>query len=113
MIKVAPRIDKLNFKPVTVKAGQPIVLEAQFVAEPEPTYVWSSEHCAEYLETDRNQMTIDTSKAKLVIQNAKRSETGKYYIKLTNGSGSDTASCDVIVLCKHLKFFIQLFKIFN
>jgi hypothetical protein len=46
---VAPRIDKTSLKNVTVKAGQMVNLEAQFLAEPEPSYLWSSEKINEIL----------------------------------------------------------------
>jgi hypothetical protein len=94
---VAPRVDKLNLKPVTVKAGQPIVIDAQFVAEPAPTGQWSFEETP--LEpNERVSMVLAPPSAKLTILGSKRSDTGKYAIKLTNDSGSDVGYCDVIVL---------------
>ncbi|CAF0846330.1 unnamed protein product [Brachionus calyciflorus] len=94
---VAPRIDKLSLKPVTVKAGQTINVEANFIAEPQPTGAWSIEG-KEIVQDDRTSFTLGAKNTKVVITNAKRSDTGKYTIKLTNSSGSDTASVEVCVL---------------
>ena len=98
---MAPRIDKLNLKSVTVKAGQPVNLEASFLAEPEPTGTWSFEG-TQITPNDRISYTIDAKVSKLVLLNSKRSDTGKYTIKLTNDSGTDSASVDVVVLCKSI-----------
>lgn len=87
----------MNLKAITVKAGQPIVIDAQFVAEPAPTGVWSFED--KPLEaSDRVSMALAPPSAKLTILNAKRADTGKYAIKLTNDSGSDVGYLDVTVL---------------
>jgi titin len=83
---------------VTVKAGQIVNLEAVFIGEPEPTFVWSSEKVVEIKQDSRFSMSIDVNKCKLVILDTKRSDTGKYVLKLKNESGTDTASCEVIVL---------------
>ena len=95
---MAPRIDKKNFSNVTIKAGQTATLEAQYIAEPEPTQMWSTDNKPEVKEDERCKMTLEPTKVRIVITNAKRSDTGKYTIKLTNSSGSDTASCDLIIL---------------
>lgn len=97
-------------KPVTVKAGQTVNIEANYIAEPEPTMVWSFEG-KEITADEKNSMTLTPKTVKLVILNSKRSDTGKYSIRLTNGSGFDTASVDVIVLCKILINKIIIFKI--
>lgn len=84
-------------KPVTVKAGQPIVIDASFVAEPEPTAQWSFEDTP-LTANERVSMALAPPSAKLTILGAKRADTGKYAIKLTNDSGTDVGYCDVIVL---------------
>ena len=84
-------------KNVTVKAGQSITLEANFSAEPLPTAVWHLKN--EVLNGDeRVSNKVEPKSVKLVIANAKRSDTGSYTLKLTNLSGSASASCDVVVL---------------
>jgi hypothetical protein len=84
-------------KSITVRAGQTVVVEAPFYAEPEPVATWLCEG-TELKPDDRISMSLSPKLAKLTILNSKRSETGKYTIRLTNSSGSDNATCDVIVL---------------
>lgn len=43
-------------------------------------------------------MTQTDKLAKLVITKAVRADTGRYFIRLVNDSGSETADCEVIVL---------------
>lgn len=87
----------MNLKAITVKAGQPIVIDAQFVAEPEPTAQWSFEENP-LTAGDRISMALAPPSAKLTILASKRADTGKYAIKLTNDSGSDVGYVDVTVL---------------
>lgn len=93
-----PRIDKKTFVNITLKAGQTATIEANYVAEPQPTYVWSTENGSEFTEDDRTKMSIEPTKVRIVVEKAKRSDTKKYIIKLTNDSGSDTANIDLVVL---------------
>ena len=86
---------------MTVKAGQTVTVEASFLAEPEPTYSWFTEKMVEIKEDSRFSMSISANKAKLVILDTKRSDTGKYTLKLKNSSGSDSGTCDVVVLGKN------------
>ena len=92
----------MNLKNLTVKAGQTITIEPRFIAEPEPSSTWSFDS-VEVKPDERVSMGLEIKSAKLVILNAKRSDTGKYTIKLMNSVGSDSASCDVIVLCAPAK----------
>lgn len=92
----------MSMRSLTVKVGQTIVIDAPFVAEPEPTVTWSYEG-NELKADDRVSMTVGPKGAKLTILNAKRSETGKYTLKASNDSGSDTATCDVVVLAAPTK----------
>ncbi len=75
-----------------------MTIEASFQAEPEPTYAWFTEKMIEIKEDSRFSMSISENKAKLVILDTKRSDTGKYTLKLKNSSGSDSGTCDVVVL---------------
>lgn len=43
-------------------------------------------------------MTQTDKLAKLVITKSVRADTGRYSIRLTNNTGTDTAECEVIVL---------------
>jgi hypothetical protein len=85
-------------RPVTVKAGQNVTIDAVYVAEPEPTGSWSLEG-VDLAPNDRFTFYLGGNSAKLNLLKAKRSDTGKYLLKLTNDSGTDQAGCDIIVLC--------------
>ena len=82
---------------MTVKAGQTITLESRFEAEPEPTATWLIKS-DEVKPDERISIKNEPYLAKLVIRDAKRSDTGKFTLKLTNLVGSDSASCEVTVL---------------
>jgi hypothetical protein len=43
-------------------------------------------------------MTQTDKLAKLIITKAVRADTGRYFIRLVNSSGTETAECEVIVL---------------
>lgn len=91
----------MSLKPVTVKAGQTVNIDVNFIAEPEPTGVWSIED-KEVANNDRTTITLGQKTSKLVLINSKRSDTGKYTIKLTNSVGSDSASIEVCILCRKI-----------
>lgn len=93
-----PRIDKKNLLNVTVKAGQTATLEAKYVAEPAAEMNWSIENGDEIKESERVKMSIEPTVVRIVIENAKRADTKRYCIKLTNQSGSDSALIDLVVL---------------
>jgi len=95
---VKPRIDKKSFTNITIKSGQTATIEAQYVAEPEPTYSWTREDGTAYVENSQTKMSIEPTKVRIVITDAKRKDTNKYIITITNESGSDTATCDLVVL---------------
>ena len=93
-----PRIDKKSLQTVTVRAGQVATLEAKYVAEPAAQMAWSVESGDELGESDRVKLTCEPTTARIVIQDAKRADTKRYVIKLTNQSGSDSATIDLVVL---------------
>ncbi|CAF0817484.1 unnamed protein product, partial [Didymodactylos carnosus] len=76
---------------------QTVTLEAPFVAEPLPTMTWLRQS-TEIQPNDRIQATLTEKLAKLIINKSVRADTGKYMIRLVNGSGSEQAECEVIVL---------------
>jgi hypothetical protein len=97
---VAPRIDRLSLRPVTIKAGQNVVIDAAYVAEPEPTGSWSL-NGVDLVPNDRFSFSLGGNSAKLTLLKAARSDSNKYTLKLTNDSGSDQAGCELVVLCKN------------
>ena len=80
-----------------MKAGQTINLDLKYSAEPEPTAIWSLTDL-ELKPDERVSMINEQKVAKLIVLNAKRSDTGKYTVKLTNSVGSDSATCEVVVI---------------
>ena len=99
---MSPRLEKL--KTIVLKAGQPLTIETTYRAEPEPTAQWLFE--GQPLTAENNErlsISMTDKSVKLVVTNTKRADTGKYTIKLTNVSGSDSTSCDVTILCKLLR----------
>jgi hypothetical protein len=84
---------------VTVKAGQPAGFDVLFTAEPMPAGVWSIKG-EEFKEDDVRKIAITEKVVKLSFTTTKRSDTGKYNIKLTKSSGSDAADSKLIVLGK-------------
>jgi hypothetical protein len=94
---VRPRIDKSSMKSIMVKAGQTITIECRFIAEPQPTAIWTNESNKEIADS-RVTYSINEKIATFTMVQSKRSDTGKYTVKLTNDSGSDSCGCDVVVL---------------
>jgi hypothetical protein len=89
-----------KIKNVVVKAGQIITVETSFEAEPEPTATWSVD--GKHIVPDQRISTsLTPNSIKLTILASKRSDSGKYTIKLTNTQGSDSTNLDVTVLCKY------------
>lgn len=90
-------------------------MEAPYAAEPLPTMTWEREStvrlffiCITWSHSlfplkvltpdDRTQMTQTDKLAKLIITKSVRADTGRYAVRLTNNTGTDTAECEVIVL---------------
>lgn len=96
---LAPRIDRTNLKPITVKAGQPFKFDVNVIGEPSPTISWFQNK--ERLETKDN-LTVDVAvnRTKLSVLLSSRKNTGTYVIKAENSSGRDEASVEVNVLDK-------------
>ena len=95
--RVGPRIDKSNLKNITVKAGQPFNVDLPFIAEPLPELNWT--FGGKDVKTDeRFSHALSEKLLKVSAQNTKRSDTGKYLVKLTNAYGSDSCELDVVIL---------------
>lgn len=96
----APKITSdLSIRDMTVIAGEEFTITVPFNASPIPKPSWSINN-DEVIQDDR--IKFDTSVTATVYINrcAKRSDSGKYTIRLTNSEGSDTASCRVLVVGK-------------
>ncbi|XP_041366543.1 twitchin-like isoform X3 [Gigantopelta aegis] len=92
-----PKIDVNAIpKEIFVKEGELIELKIPFVGSPMPRATWKKGD-KQLSEAD---MDIETEPrlTKLLIPNAKRSDTGTYELTLTNDSGQDTVPIKVTVM---------------
>ncbi|XP_060607295.1 hemicentin-2-like, partial [Ruditapes philippinarum] len=93
----APKMDLTNLpdnKEVHVMVGKQLKLVIGISGSPTPNVTWLKD--GKHIE--RATKSINDGVAKLEIQKAERSDTGKYQIKLANVIGSDTVDISVIVL---------------
>jgi hypothetical protein len=109
---VAPRIDKMSLKTITVKAGQTVNIDVSYLAAPLPFVSWSLAG-KEIKEDDRFSFSLTDRLAKLLLKNTTRKDTGKYSVKMTNDTGSDAAEIEVVVLGRLVFFFLHFFSIFK
>lgn len=94
-------MDKSGLKDIRVKVGETIKFETKIGGEPPPEITW--EFVGKPLKSGgRVKVTADKAKAGLRIDNAERADSGKYTLKLKNASGEESASANVIVVCKFL-----------
>uniref|UniRef100_A0A8B9E4K1 Titin n=1 Tax=Anser cygnoides TaxID=8845 RepID=A0A8B9E4K1_ANSCY len=86
---------------LTVKAGDPIRIEAGVRGKPQPEVVWTKDKDATDL-TRSPRISIETTSdtSKFVLTQSRRSDGGKYVITATNTAGSFVAYATVIVLDK-------------
>lgn len=86
---------------LTVKAGDPIRIEAGVRGKPQPEVVWTKDKDATDL-TRSPRITIETTSdtSKFVLTKSRRTDGGKYVITATNTAGSFVAYATVIVLDK-------------
>lgn len=84
---------------MTVIAGEEFSITVPFVANPRPKPIWTI-NGEEVFSSDR--IKFDTTDIQTIFKNkcAKRGDTGLYTIQLVNSSGSDSASCKVLVVDK-------------
>ncbi|VDN45286.1 unnamed protein product [Gongylonema pulchrum] len=97
--KFVPAWLKLDdLKSLTVKAGQAVKWDIQIGGEPAPEVTWSKNDevliSTESLqiETKKNAHTV------LHIPSAKRSDRGKYTLKVKNSTGEQTGAAELNVL---------------
>ncbi|KAG8335958.1 myosin light chain kinase activity protein [Homalodisca vitripennis] len=93
---LAPKI-MTPLKDITIKAGQILHLDIDFIGEPPPEVVWTVG--SRDLKTD-SRTTVTSIGYHTIINtvNTKRSDSGTYHILLRNSSGTDQGSFQVSVL---------------
>ena len=84
-------------KNITIKATQPFSVDLPFRAEPLPTLSWTFNGKDVNSDT-RFSHDLGENLLKLSGKETKRSDTGKYLVKLTNAYGSDSCEVDLVVL---------------
>ncbi|XP_037026623.1 twitchin-like isoform X3 [Bradysia coprophila] len=96
---VKPFITGDKLKKIVIKKGEQVKYEIRYGGEPEPEVKWEKD--AKILTSD-NRIKIEKSAGTtiLTIQNAVRSDSGKYKLILTNGTGTIDSTGEVIVLDK-------------
>ncbi|MPC46234.1 Twitchin [Portunus trituberculatus] len=96
----APKITSdLSIRDMTVIAGEEFTITVPFIASPLPKAQWWI-GLNEVIPDQRIQFQMEPSGTAhiFVNKNAKRSDIGKYTVKLTNTEGADSASCKVNVV---------------
>ncbi|CAG2161698.1 unnamed protein product [Oppiella nova] len=97
-----PKIDRTNLKPITIKAGQMVMLDVNVSGEPPPTIVWKLKD-KELSSGETYAIDNIDYNTKFNLLRATRKETGTYTIIATNSSGTDEATVEVNVLGKPSK----------
>lgn len=93
-----PMIDVGAIRDITVKAGQPFVIDVPYVGFPKPTATWSLADIELDSADARFDQQLTEVNARLTCPNSKREYTGRYNLMLKNPSGFDTVTCNVKVL---------------
>ncbi|RZF42380.1 hypothetical protein LSTR_LSTR004188 [Laodelphax striatellus] len=97
--KLAPKIDKRNLKNLTVREGEPILVDAKVIGEPPPDIQWTlnSKPISSYGE---REIHVTPNYTKFSHQNPERKDTGTYEIVASNKYGTDTATVEITVISK-------------
>ncbi|GIY64293.1 twitchin [Caerostris darwini] len=100
--KLAPKIDRRNLNPVSIKAGQAFDFDVKIIGEPPPSVRWVLK---DKPVEERSDFTITNIpyNSKLVCDKAQRIDAGFYRIIATNAHGEDVAEIEVSVLAKPSK----------
>lgn len=82
-----------------VKAGDSIPIEATVKGKPQPDVKWTKDDSTEEIKKGpRVQIENGTDFSKLLLTGARRTDSGKYVITVTNSAGSCSAFAKVTVL---------------
>lgn len=94
---VAPKVGKTVLPDVRVRVGQTFYLDVPYVGEPMPDIVWSLD--GKPILADK-RVTVKNTESESVLNNLKshREDSGTYTLTLSNDSGQDKVSCNVVVL---------------
>lgn len=97
---MAPKIDRRNLHNLTVKEGEPILIDVKVSGEPAPEVTW---YLDERTVTDTSHRHIDNvpHNTKFTHSHPERKDTGVYKIVAINKYGQDQAEVEITVICKY------------
>ena len=96
---MAPKIDRRNLRNITVREGEPILLDVKIIGEPPPDVTWSMNNKS-IQETSSRRIENVPYNSKFFNDNPERKDSGVYKIQASNKYGSDTAEVEITVVCK-------------
>lgn len=94
-----PRIDRRTLKPITVRAGQPFLLDVKISGEPPPSIRWMIKDQPVPERYDFQIKNVPYN-SKIECEKAERKDNGLYKIFANNQHGQDQAEVEITVLCK-------------
>ena len=89
---------------LTVRAGEPFLLDAKIIGEPPPDVTWALGGKSVPLNHSRRIENVPYN-SKFFNDKAERKDSGTYVITATNKWGQDTAEVEVTVICKSFFLF--------
>lgn len=96
---MAPKIDRTNLNPITVKSGLGVALDVHVDGEPVPTIEWFFKD-KPVLADDNVNINNSDYNTNFVIIRASRPQSGTYTIVAKNMAGEDRADVEITVLAK-------------
>lgn len=106
---MAPKIDRRNLNPITVKAGQAFSFDVKIKGEPAPSVRWMLKDKQVEERSDLSITNIPYN-TKLVCDKAQRIDSGIFRIIASNAHGEDRADVEVSVLGKYKSKVFTILK---
>lgn len=106
---VAPKIDRRNLHNLTVKEGEPILIDVKVSGEPAPEVTWYQDDRT-VISTSHKRVDNVPYNTKLIHDHPERKDSGIYKIVAINKYGQDQAEIEITVVCKYLyaNFFREI-----
>ena len=101
-VKSAPRIFKETIRTanITVKRGQPLLMEAKYSANPEPKVTWYFNDDVIAESTRIKRETVRNNLTTFLMEKTQRADSGSYTLNVENEFGKDSYVFKVTVLDK-------------
>lgn len=97
MTSVPPKIEKLGFRDLRIKVGQPIRFSVRLLGEPIPESDWTL-NGKPLKPSNTIALQVTDREAKLDVRHARREDSGEYTLIAKNSSGTDSVSATVTVV---------------